>query len=51
MKKRKVKVTVYIPNPLHEKFMKEVLRRVTERRQFRGVKTEIVVEALRAYLV
>ena len=46
----KKKVTVYIPNPLYEKFMEEVLKRTVEKRQFRGIKTEIVVEALRAYL-
>ena len=48
--KVKHKVTVYVPNPLYNRLMDEVLKRVREKQQFRGVITEVVVEALRAFL-
>lgn len=46
----KHKVTVYVPNPLYQRLMEKVFARMQEKQQFRGVITEIVVEALRAYL-
>lgn len=46
----KHKVTVYVPNPLYNKLMDEVLKRVREKKQFRGILTEVVVEALRSFL-
>lgn len=48
--KVKHKVTFYCPNPLYDRLMDEVLRRVREKKQFRGVITEVVVDALRSYL-
>ena len=48
--KRKHKVTVYVPNPLYQKLMDKVFARMQEKQQFRGIITEIVVEALRAHL-
>ena len=45
----KRKVTIYVPNPLYDTLMDEVFKRMKEKRQFRGLITEVVVEALRQF--
>ena len=46
----KKKLTVYVPMVLYDKLMAKVFERMQERKQFRGIISEIAVEALRAYL-
>lgn len=48
-KDTKHKVTIYVPNPLYNTLMDEVFRRMKERQQFRGMITEVAVDALRFY--
>ena len=46
----KRKVTVYVPNPLYNQLMEEVFKRMKKKMQYKGFITEVVVEALRAFL-
>lgn len=47
---KKKRVTAYIPEEIHKGLMREVLARVNERAQFRGIVSECVAEALESWL-
>ena len=47
---KKKRVTAYIPEEIHEGLIREVLARVNERAQFRGIVSECVTEALELWL-
>ena len=47
---KKKRVTAYIPEEIHKGLMREVLARVNERAQFRGIVSECIAEALETWL-
>lgn len=47
---KKKRVTAYIPEEIHKGLMREVLARVNERAQFRGIVSECVTEAVKLWL-
>jgi len=47
---KKKRITAYIPGEIHEELMKEVLVRVNEKVQFRGIVSECITEALELWL-
>ena len=47
---KKKKVTVYLDDELYEKLMNHVFSRMQKTHRFRGVITDIIVEALNKYL-
>lgn len=48
-KKAKKRIVAYIPSPLYDLLMKDVLKRVQDQKKFRGFISQIVIEALEKY--